>query len=508
MMLNETKSKPSKFADFRKKKLPVLLILPLVVFLTGDLGGLIANQVLIIADLAMTFAQFGALIAISYIINGVFVLVFGYLSDKITRKWMMIFGGVLWGIGNLLMAFSTSIWQLFLFRIIATIGAGVQAPVTFSLLSDMFPAKGRSNAFAWWGIANLVGGLVSGGVALNFNVIDFDKVDEMYTILAEKISYLQTEYPTEITYWRYSFMLLSILGLALASLVLFVKEPKRAAMDKEFQDVLKDTEIEYSHSYKIKRSDLKYIFVRKSNALLTLNFVDNVTSGVLVSYLISYFTLEMGFNINFAHIGPNEVILILGLVILLVLGLLGQFYFAKKGDKLLQKGDRVGRIKVMAICSVLIIPFLGIAFTFTPNIADTTFFWGSLKVNLPLFGVLFMVMMVLAGIGLAMSFGGTPNWYATLIDMNYPEHRGTMIAVASLMDTIGRAIGAAVAGHFITSFEGTGYAIGTTMFITGLIFGPISAVLSIITIKTGRKDLAEVDRVMDERANALKMKKE
>ncbi|MFX0101949.1 MAG: MFS transporter [Candidatus Hodarchaeota archaeon] len=503
--MNETDIKVKKFQDFKERTLPVFLILPLVIFLTGDLGGLVANQVLIIADLDMTFAQFGALVALSYIINGVFVLIFGYLSDKMTRKWMLVIGGVLWGLGNLLMAFSTEIWQLFLFRIIATIGAGVQAPVTFSLLSDMFPSKSRSNAFAWWGIANLVGSLLSGGVALAFNQIDFDALSGT---LEQKVSELQSSYPIQITYWRYSFMLLSILGMCLAFLVLFVKEPKRASMDKEFADILKDDEIDYSHSYKIKKSDLKYIFVRKSNALLTLNFVDTVTSGVLTTNLISYFTLEMGFNFSLVYIGPKEIIFLLGAAVFLVMGLLGQFYFAKKGDKNLQNGDRVGRIKMMAYCAIFSLPFLGVAFAFTPNATNQTFFWGTLNVNVLVMGILFVIMMLLGGIGFGMISGGTPNWYASLIDMNYPEHRGTMIAVASLMDTIGRAVGAVVAGLFITSFKGTGYEIGTTLLITGLIFSPISAILSVITIKTGRKDFAEVDRVMAERAEALKQEKE
>ena len=82
-------------------------------------------------------------------------------------------------------------------------------------------------------------------------------------------------------------------------------------------------------------------------------------------------------------------------------------------------------------------------------------------------------MFLFIGLGLAASFGGTPNWYASLIDGNLPEHRGTMISVASLADTVGRSIGVAVGGAICTYLINRNVLApyGTTMLYMVTIFG-------------------------------------
>ncbi len=46
--------------------------------------------------------------------------------------------------------------------------------------------------------------------------------------------------------------------------------------------------------------------------------------------------------------------------------------------------------------------------------------------------------------------GVNPNWYGTLTDINLPEHRATMISLASVMDLAGNALGPLVASYAAT----------------------------------------------------------
>lgn len=91
---------------------------------------------------------------------------------------------------------------------------------------------------------------------------------------------------------------------------------------------------------------------------------------------------------------------------------------------------------------------------------------------------------------MAIDGGIGPNWYSTLVDVNLPEHRGTMIATATFMDTIGRGIGGLIGGY------------------SGLEFSILFLFLSIFpwfpVLKYIRKDLVSVNKILKERAEKIK----
>lgn len=82
---------------------------------------ILPNEVLIAADLKVNFDALGILIGLYTIILGVSILVFGYLTDKINRKRILIFSGLLWAIPVIFYLFILEFWQLLLLRIIAAI---------------------------------------------------------------------------------------------------------------------------------------------------------------------------------------------------------------------------------------------------------------------------------------------------------------------------------------------------------------------------------------------------
>jgi MFS family permease len=502
------------------QKIPInqiLLFLPLILIMAGDLGVLISNQLLIIVDMKWTASEIGIVIGVQYLVQGCFTFLFGYLSDKLPRKYLLIFGGIIWVIGSLLTSTAWDLSSMLLFRIIASIGLGVQAPVTFSMLSDMFPSEKRSNAFAWWGIANLVGVLAVGSIALSFNTIPSTALDpNRFASFSAQIDFIRLNHAAQSALWRIPYVFIAIVGLFLIGLLFLVKEPKRGSKEKALETILLDDDIDYSKQYKIRKEDIKFVYKRKTNIFLVLNFFDNVTSGVIVSYLLLYLNTEIGLVLNFTNISIDLLLILIGLIIGLGIAFWGQFHFAKLGDKKYKSGDLRGRIKVMVFCALFQIPFLAAALFITPTFGTTkTIFLGAMVVNDFVFWIFFILMLTLIGIGLAGSFGGTPNWYASLIDGNLPEQRGTMIAIASLMDTIGRAVGAFAGAYFFAVFNNSpsplaqNYPISLMLITVGAVFGIISMIMSVPSLLTCEKDFSEVLNILKQRAAELeKMQKQ
>ncbi len=224
--IEEKKTRALRRADF----LGVILIFPLVLLASSDGAILAGNQVLILADLNATVLFFGVVVGLGVLTSGVFTFVFGYMSDKRSRKQLLFVGGVIWAAASIFISFAPSIETMLVLRLFSTMGLGAISPVVFSLLSDMFPSEKRSNSFAWWGIATLIGGLGGGAIALAFNVIPFESIPNWEMLdLPQKMLYLQANYPSEIALWRMPFLLVGVLGFAFCALLLFVKEPKRAS---------------------------------------------------------------------------------------------------------------------------------------------------------------------------------------------------------------------------------------------------------------------------------------
>jgi len=515
--LTESTEEPLKKKD-STQKIPrqVLLFLPLILMMSGDLGVLIANELLVIVDMNWTASEIGIIIGTQYLIQGGFTFLFGYLSDKYPRKLLLIFGGIVWAIGSILTSFAWDLPSMVLFRIFAAIGLGVQAPVTFSMLSDMFPAEKRSNAFALWGVANLVGALAVGSIALSFNVIPGAALDpNKFSSFTAQIANIRLNYRAEAALWRVPYVVIGIAGFVLVALLFFVKEPKRASKEKALSTILLDDDIDYADKYSIRKDDLKFVYKRKTNIFMVLNFFDNVTSGVIVSYLLLYLNTEIGLVLNFTNISIDLLFIITGLIIGLGIAFWGQFYFAKLGDKKYKGGDLRGRVKVMVWCALFQIPFLAAALFITPTFGTTkTIFLGQIVVSDGVFWIFFILMLTLIGIGLAGSFGGTPNWYASLIDGNLPEQRGTMIAIATLMDTIGRAVGAFAGAFLFALFNASSdplaqnYPISLMLITVGAVFGIIAAAMSVPSLYTCEKDFSEVNQILKERAAELEKMKE
>jgi MFS family permease len=94
--------------------------------------------------------------------------------------------------------------------------------------------------------------------------------------------------------------------------------------------------------------------------------------------------------------------------------------------------------------------------------------------------------------------GVNPNWYSSLTDINLPEYRAMMISFASIMDLIGQAIGP-LAASYLATIWGLKIAMWSV-----LVFWVLNIFLWLPVLVYIRKDLANVHRVLKERAVGLK----
>jgi len=485
----------------------ILIFLPLMILVGSDAALVLVNQVPIMVEFGITnnFTLIGAIVAVSLIAHALCMPIFGYLADKYPRKWILISGAGTWVLAEIAVYFSSNIYYFMVFRIIASGAAASQTPVTMSLLSDIFSSEKRGNSFAWWGLASTVGSLGGGLIGTAFNPIFDDPVYNAFESLAEKINYIELNYPmSEIVKWRIPFLIMAGGGLFFAFLIFLVKEPKRGSTEKELEKVLANEKVDYTKSYRIKLGDLKYIYTRKSNFWLIINWVDTVTSGIVTSFLITWITIEVGLSFEV----DSLAIAIPYLAILVVFMLFGQFFFSKRGDTMVQRGDRSGRVKMAILCGVANIPVLLLGFLFYPNFGKTTFFRGALNLSGSpwLFYVILIGMAIVLGAGFAFVFGIAPNWYASMLDVNLPEHRGTMIATAAFLDAIGRAIGSWFGGFMIDFFidRGSPLPISDTIVFSTLTFGIISALLWLPIYKYSKRDFDDIAQILEKRAEDLK----
>ena len=445
-LLQRVKNKINRISFISGSKIWFVL-LP-IVFITA------ADQVLFVELLEVMQRDLGGYFAIAisesvFIISiAVFTLIFGYYSDKVSRKLLLYVGGLFGSIFILLTGFAYSLITLIIFRMFAGIGLGAALPVAFSLLSDSIKGKNRSKAFSIWALAQIIGGLPA-LAALGLVVLD--------------VPFL----------WHQPFLLVGIIGLIMSFLPLFVKEPKRASKEEELEEVILLEGLEYS--YRIKIKDLKVIYKRKSNFWLIINFIDTIAPAMLVAYIIPYISTAL-------DDGIIDIFTLIPVGILILLGILfGNFGISYIADRLYEK-DKTWRAKMAIICAIGEVPFVAIGIFLLPYMGNFIFS---------------IIIGVNLGIGLAFTFGISPNWYGTLIDVNLPENRGTMIATATALDQGGRALGTMIGG-----------VIATISVLLALQFSVLFMVISVLpwipVLFYIRRDLEEINDILKNRAIEIK----
>jgi MFS family permease len=102
------------------------------------------------------FAGVGLITATRSILQSVSTPMWGWWSDRHSRKRILAFGCWLWAAFTILTALSVGYLDLLFWRAITGLGLAVIVPTTGSLVTDYFPPERRGRAF---GVLGLTGGI-------------------------------------------------------------------------------------------------------------------------------------------------------------------------------------------------------------------------------------------------------------------------------------------------------------------------------------------------------------
>jgi len=438
-------------------------ILSLLLFIT-IIALINSAQYLISPNLLVITKYFGfgrsvtalGILAFSFLIlSGLAMLIFGYLADKIVRKWILFGGVIVYSIASIFTIFVPSgingYYIFFLVTIIIGIGFGATIPSTFSLIGDIVSKEDRSKGLSFFSIASLFGMFIGLGLASLAGSVD----------------------------WRVPYFIIGIFGLIVGVIILFFKEPSRVG--KDYFDKFERGAIDYT--YRIKLSDLKDIFKKKSNKWLIINFVDTIPTGIILFLLFAY--MEDYHNLT----GTVPLILLL---LTLLSALIGTIVFGFIADDRFKKGNKKARVNLALMGNIAPIPFIFIALIIpfrAPNNA-------TLEQALLIPG--FLIMLLFFVIGLFLNGAVNGSWYATVVDLNLPEHRGTILATANFFDIFGRAIGPLIGAILADQF---GFLYGMAISI---IFWVLIPFFWISVIKNCVAEMEATELIFSERVKSLR----
>lgn len=155
-------------------------------------------------DLGLTDSQFGT--AATVFIVGYFVTApfFGYLGDRMPRRWLIALGVAVWCAGTMLSGVASGFVSLLAYRILVGVGEASYGTLSPSWIADVYPAAKRNNALAIFysaiPIGSAIGYLLGGAIAARYG-------------------------------WRMAFYVAGVPGLLLALGALAIAEPARGAAE-------------------------------------------------------------------------------------------------------------------------------------------------------------------------------------------------------------------------------------------------------------------------------------
>jgi len=254
----------------------------------------------------------------------------GYLSDRYSRKKVLLIGTGIWGIWTIMVGLTQTYEQLLLIRVISGLGLGCLMPATFSIMADTFPPRVRGRML---GILEAIG--VTGII--------------IFTI---SLGFLATP-----ELWRNGFIILGIASILSGILIWFlVDEPVRGESEPEMKGKLTQADAD---KYKAKFTDIgKVLRIPTIWVAIGQGLAGSMPWVVMGAFLILWLVEERGVSTTQAPLIFGGVVI--GTAISNVLGgIIGDY-----ADKVSPKFGRafIGQFSVFSG-----IPFTYLLFTKTQN---------------------------------------------------------------------------------------------------------------------------------------------
>ncbi|WP_051167367.1 MFS transporter [Actinoplanes sp. N902-109] len=370
---------------------------------------------------------------VMFLISAVAAIGWAYAGDRTDRKPVLIAGTAIWVAGTAWSGLAGSYPSFLLSQVLAAIGLGGVASVSFSVVSDLISPRRRGLVMSFWGLSQGIGTLAGTMVGGLLGAGD----------------------------WRRPFLITALAGVVAAAAYVVTYDVPRGDSQPELRGV------EYDE--RIRRDDLPKILARRTNVWLILQgFSAQVAFGSLVWLPILFRARaeDQGYSTETAIVVGSvfATLFQLGGALSIVGGLVG--------DRLQRRTPR-GRAVVAAVGILAAVP-LYVALFFVPFHIDvpdggsTGAIIAAVLTNVftePTVGLSLAVAIV----ALAMTSANSPNWFALIADVNPPEHRGTVYSLGNLFNGAGRAGGNALVGVAFRGLSGAfppplNYAVGLAAF--------------------------------------------
>jgi len=391
----------------------------------------------------LSYSNLGVISTIRNLLQSLSSPFWGYISDKVSRKMVILFGTGIWGLWTAAISFTQNFGQLLVIRAISGIGLGCLLPATFSIMSDTFPPKDRGKAL---GLMEATGvfGIIIATVGLGF---------------------LATP-----TLCRWGYFLLGLFSVLSGVVVwFFVKEPVRGEAEPELAGKITEKD---AQKFGLQFSDLpKVLKIPTIWVAIGQGLAGSMPWVVMGSFLITWLVNERNIpaeNATFVFAG-----IVVGTVFSNIIG-------GYLGDWAEQKNPKYGRTIIGQISIVSGIPLSYILFTQTENWS----LWGIMALA---FFTALMISWPGKGAKEPMMQGVVP-----------PELRGTAFSMTTFIESGFAAIAGLIAGTLADR-------IGLSQALIWTVPFPwiICAALFSLFYLTYPKDAKKLRQLMAERAEII-----
>ncbi len=165
----------SKIEILEKRSLKrpyILAAVMLAMFLNAIEATIVSTAMPAIVNDLGGFSQYSWVFSGYLLMNTVTVLIYGKLSDLFGRKSVFLFGIIIFLIGSLLCGFAETLPQLIIYRFIQGLGAGAIAPVSMTIIGDIYDKEERAHIQGYlssvWGISAIMGPALGGLMVESF----------------------------------------------------------------------------------------------------------------------------------------------------------------------------------------------------------------------------------------------------------------------------------------------------------------------------------------------------
>ncbi|MBI3448926.1 MAG: MFS transporter [Acidobacteria bacterium] len=263
-------------------------------------------------DLAISDTQMSLLMGASFALFYTFFgIPLGRAADSRSRRWIVALGFAAWSLFTAACGLATTFPQMLALRMGVGVGEAALAPAAYSLIADSFEARKRATALGVYstgiyvgaGLAFVVGGTIVGLAAS----------------------------------WRTVFFAVGLPGLALAPLVLAMREPARRGDTGGGSATVRDV----SEWFRANAETL--VCHNLGCALMALG------GYAITAWAPAFLSRRYG-------LGPAEAGLAFGAVVLLA-GSAGVIAGGRYADRLAARGRRDANLRVAAMTSLACLPF-------------------------------------------------------------------------------------------------------------------------------------------------------